>query len=104
MSAATFLLPTKYVLYKRCTHPHPIDMSTFDIYSSYIYCLFTTTTLQLLVSHTATYIYACSFCFYRDPIGKYHVQVCTTTPCMVRGAYEILDECKKVLGVGAGGE
>jgi len=40
--------------------------------------------------------------FNRDPIGKHHVQVCTTTPCMVRGAYEILDECKKVLGIGAG--
>lgn len=30
-------------------------------------------------------------------------QVCTTTPCMLRGAYDILDVCKKHLGVGVGG-
>lgn len=40
--------------------------------------------------------------FNRQPIGKHHVQVCTTTPCMLRGAYEILDECKKVLGIKVG--
>ena len=22
------------------------------------------------------------------PVGKYHIQVCTTTPCMIKGAYE----------------
>lgn len=33
-----------------------------------------------------------------EPIGKYHVQVCTTTPCMVRGAYEIFDTVKSELG------
>jgi len=40
--------------------------------------------------------------FNREPIGKYHVQVCTTTPCMLRGAYEILEECKKNLGIDVG--
>jgi len=40
--------------------------------------------------------------FNRNPIGKYHVQVCTTTPCMLNGAYEILDICKKNLGIDAG--
>jgi len=40
--------------------------------------------------------------FNRTPIGKHHVQVCTTTPCMLRGAYEILDECKKNLGIEVG--
>ena len=29
------------------------------------------------------------------PVGKYFVQVCTTTPCMIRGAYELVDICKK---------
>jgi len=29
------------------------------------------------------------------PVGKYFVQVCTTTPCMIRGANKMLDVCKK---------
>ncbi len=29
------------------------------------------------------------------PVGKYFFQVCTTTPCMLRGAYELVDVCKK---------
>ena len=30
-----------------------------------------------------------------SPVGNFHVQVCTTTPCMIRGAYKIVDVCKK---------
>jgi NADH-quinone oxidoreductase subunit E len=33
------------------------------------------------------------------PAGKYHVQVCTNISCMVRGGNEILDHCRKKLGV-----
>jgi len=29
-----------------------------------------------------------------SPVGKYFVQVCTTTPCMIRGAYELVEVCK----------
>jgi len=29
------------------------------------------------------------------PVGKYFVQICTTTPCMIRGANNVLDVCKK---------
>ena len=29
------------------------------------------------------------------PVGKYFFQVCTTTPCMLRGAYNLVDVCKK---------
>ena len=29
-----------------------------------------------------------------SPVGKYFVQVCTTTPCMLRGAKKIVDICK----------
>jgi len=29
------------------------------------------------------------------PIGKYFVQICTTTPCMIRGTNKVLDVCKK---------
>ena len=28
------------------------------------------------------------------PVGKYFYQVCTTTPCMLRGAYKLVDLCK----------
>lgn len=40
--------------------------------------------------------------FNRQRIGKYNVQVCTTTPCMLRGGYDILSACKKHLGVNLG--
>lgn len=29
------------------------------------------------------------------PVGKFHVQVCGTTPCMLRGSDEIMAACKK---------
>ena len=29
------------------------------------------------------------------PVGKYFVQVCTTTPCMIRGANQLVDACKE---------
>jgi NADH-quinone oxidoreductase subunit E len=28
------------------------------------------------------------------PVGKYHVQVCGTTPCMLRGSDDVLAACK----------
>ena len=28
------------------------------------------------------------------PVGKYYYQICTTTPCMLRGAYKLVDLCK----------
>ena len=30
-----------------------------------------------------------------SPVGKNFIQVCTTTPCMIRGAYKIVDACKE---------
>jgi len=33
--------------------------------------------------------------FNLTPVGKYFVQVCTTTPCMIRGTNKVLDVCKK---------
>ena len=36
------------------------------------------------------------------PVGRYHVQVCGTTPCMLRGSDDVLDACyKKGLRKGA---
>ena len=29
------------------------------------------------------------------PVGKYYFQICTTTPCMIRGSNKIVDVCKK---------
>ena len=29
------------------------------------------------------------------PVGKYFFQICTTTPCMLRGAYNLVDVCKR---------
>lgn len=34
----------------------------------------------------------------REPIGEHFVQVCTTTPCMLRGAYDILNTVCEHLG------
>ncbi|KAL5022668.1 hypothetical protein ScPMuIL_001823 [Solemya velum] len=42
--------------------------------------------------------------FNREPVGKYHVQICTTTPCMLGGVGcgPILDAIKEKLGIGLG--
>jgi len=37
------------------------------------------------------------------PVGKFHVQVCGTTPCWLRGSDDIMSACKKHLGVEKGG-
>ena len=37
---------------------------------------------------------------HRNPLGKYNLQVCTNVSCMVRGGEEILEHCKKRLGIG----
>ena len=33
------------------------------------------------------------------PVGRYHVQVCGTTPCMLRGSDEVLRACKDAGGL-----
>ncbi len=30
-----------------------------------------------------------------SPVGKHFIQVCTTTPCMIRGAYKLVEACKE---------
>lgn len=37
-----------------------------------------------------------------EPIGEHHVRVCTTTPCWLRGSGEVVDACRKHLGVEVG--
>jgi len=40
--------------------------------------------------------------FNLKPVGKYHLQVCTNLPCMLRGSQEIVEACESELGVGLG--
>jgi NADH-quinone oxidoreductase subunit E len=30
-----------------------------------------------------------------SPVGKHFIQVCTTTPCMIRGAHKLVEACKE---------
>jgi NADH-quinone oxidoreductase E subunit len=39
---------------------------------------------------------------YTKPIGRYHVQVCRTLPCALRGAEKLTSLLKKTLGVEVG--
>ena len=38
----------------------------------------------------------------RNPIGKHHVQICTTTPCWLRGSDEIMKAIKENLKINVG--
>jgi NADH-quinone oxidoreductase subunit E len=44
------------------------------------------------------------FMFNTTPIGKYHLQVCTTTPCWLRGSDDITAACRKETGIKGWGE
>ena len=37
-----------------------------------------------------------------SPVGKNHIEVCTTSPCMLRGSDEILVKLKKLTGISTG--
>ncbi|VVC92745.1 unnamed protein product [Leptidea sinapis] len=41
--------------------------------------------------------------FIRRPIGKYHVQICTTTPCWLQGSDAVLQAIKDTTGCEVGG-
>jgi NADH-quinone oxidoreductase subunit E len=36
------------------------------------------------------------------PVGRHQVQVCTTTPCWLRGSAEVVEACEKHLGIKVG--
>ena len=38
--------------------------------------------------------------FHLRPVGKHLLQVCTTTPCWLRGSDEVVKACEKKLGIG----
>src|ERR1700733_5199072 len=35
------------------------------------------------------------FMFNTRPVGKFHLQLCTTTPCWLRGSDDVVTTCKK---------
>lgn len=37
--------------------------------------------------------------FNLKPVGKYHIQICTTTPCLLRGAEKIMQTCYDKLNI-----
>lgn len=41
--------------------------------------------------------------FNLKPVGQYHLQVCRTTPCWLRGADDLTETCKRKLGIGLKG-
>jgi len=42
--------------------------------------------------------------FNSRPVGRYLLQVCTTTPCWLRGSDAVVAACEKKLGIGIGGK
>lgn len=42
--------------------------------------------------------------FNTRPVGRYHLQVCTTTSCWLRGSDDVIEACKKAAGVKGFGE
>lgn len=40
--------------------------------------------------------------FIREPIGKFHIQVCTTTPCWLNGSDHVVKALEKELGIHMG--
>ena len=50
---------------------------------------------MLAIPYIQVYEVATFYSMYNlSPVGKYFVQVCTTTPCMIRGAEKLVDVCK----------
>ena len=40
--------------------------------------------------------------FHLVPVGTYHLQLCTTTPCWLRGSDDVVETCRKKLGIDFG--
>ena len=48
------------------------------------------------MSYIKVYEVATFYSIYNlSPVGNYFIQICTTTPCMISGAYKLVDVCKK---------
>jgi NADH-quinone oxidoreductase E subunit len=42
--------------------------------------------------------------FHLEPVGKHRLYVCTNLSCMIRGAYQIVDQVRQSIGVSSPGE
>jgi len=40
--------------------------------------------------------------FNLEPLGKYHIQICGTTPCMLQGSEELKHACERHLNIACG--
>ena len=48
------------------------------------------------MSYIEVYEVATFYTMYNlSPVGNHFIQVCTTTPCMIRGAYKLVEACKE---------
>jgi NADH-quinone oxidoreductase E subunit len=56
---------------------------------------------MLQIPHIAVYEVATFYTMFNlEPVGRYLVQICTTTPCMLRDSDGIAETCMKHLGIG----
>jgi len=56
---------------------------------------------KLDISPIRVYEVASFYTMYNlKPVGKYLLQICGTTPCMLRGANELIKLCQEKLGIG----
>ncbi|MBX9976705.1 MAG: NADH-quinone oxidoreductase subunit NuoE [Alphaproteobacteria bacterium] len=53
--------------------------------------------ISVLKAHEVASFYTM---YHLKPVGKYHIQVCGTTPCWLRGAEGVRDVCTKHLKIG----
>ena len=54
----------------------------------------------LSIPYISVYEVATFYTMYNlAPVGKYFVQVCTTTPCLIRGADKIVKRCKEKISL-----
>ncbi|MDP3737584.1 MAG: NADH-quinone oxidoreductase subunit NuoE [Hyphomonadaceae bacterium] len=54
---------------------------------------------RLVMNYIRVYEIATFYTMFNlEPVGKYHLQVCGTTPCMLRGAEKLKDFCERKIG------
>lgn len=44
------------------------------------------------------------FMFNTKPVGRFHLQLCTTTPCWLRGSDDVVQACKEATGIAEFGQ
>jgi NADH-quinone oxidoreductase subunit E len=58
---------------------------------------------MLGLPHIRVYEVATFYTMFRlKPVGRYHLQVCTNLPCMLRGSQDIVETCERELDIGLG--